>query len=73
MTERLFDGGVTRWRLSVKVGDLVTWDGGMDTWYKGKVGLVIDFGTMKNPWVLYSNGRTIRLAYQALEVISESR
>ena len=22
MTERLFDGGVTRWRLSVKVGDL---------------------------------------------------
>tara|TARA_Y100000310_G_scaffold117161_1_gene115898 strand:+ start:4720 stop:4884 length:165 start_codon:yes stop_codon:yes gene_type:complete len=54
----------------MKVGDLVICNCGMDTWYKGKIGLVIDFGTMKNPWVLYPGGDMIRLTYQSLEVVS---
>jgi hypothetical protein len=57
----------------VKVGDLVICNCQMDTWYKGKLGLVIDLCTMKNPWVLYPNGEVIRLTYQALEIISEGR
>ena len=55
----------------MKVGDLVVWNGGMDTWYKGKIGLVVDFCTMKNPWILYPNGEAVRLTYQSLEIINE--
>ena len=56
--------------MKLKLGDLVIWNGGMDTWYKGEIGLVIDFCTMKNPWILYPNGELVRLTYQSLEIIS---
>ena len=54
----------------MKLGDLVRCDCEIDTWYKGKMGLVVDFCSMKNPWVLYPSGKVVRLAGSALEVIT---
>ena len=54
----------------MKVGDLVTCNCETDTWYKGKVGMVIDFSKSKDPQILYYNGKVVRLAGSALEVIS---
>ena len=59
------------WRLSVKVGDLVICNCAANVWYRGEVGMLVDFDTCtKDPIVLYFNGEVVRLAYQALEVIS---
>jgi hypothetical protein len=54
----------------VKLGDLVVWVGEIDTSYKGKVGMVIDFCPMKNPEVLYPDGKIVRFAHKALEIVS---
>ena len=58
------------WRRSVKVGDLVICSCETDTWYKGKVGMVIDFSLTNDPRVLYYNGKVVRLVESALEIIS---
>jgi len=54
----------------VKIGDLVVWIGEIDVWYKGKVGMVIDLCPMKNPEVLYPDGKIVRFAHKVLKIIS---
>ena len=54
----------------MKIGDLVKCNCELDAWYKGKVGMVIDFCPMKDPEVLYPNGKIVRFAHKALEIIS---
>ena len=54
----------------MKIGDLVICSCETDTWYKGKVGMVIDFSLTSDPRILYYNGKVVRLVESALEIIS---
>jgi hypothetical protein len=61
----------------VKVGDLVVCDCPNDTWYKGQVGMLIEFNA--DPFhpngrgsaiVWYATGETIHILTKALKVMS---
>ena len=54
----------------MKIGDLVICNCAANVWYRGEVGMLVDFDTCtKDPIVLYFNGEALRLARGALEIV----